>query len=116
MKSLIEDLQGQQEDIPPPLAASKSTSSLFSNLFGDGLDVLGTPEEDEAQGETVEQEIHRFLSAPRLDRSGDPLRWWRSNHHSFPTLAKAARDYLVIPGTSYTSFMVLSPSYLEAFL
>ena len=40
---------------------------------------------------------------PRAAENVDPLQWWRNHEAAFPELAKMARDYLAIPGTSTAS-------------
>ena len=38
----------------------------------------------------------------------NPLAWWRSNEHKYPHIAKLARRYLAVPGTSVPSERVFS--------
>ncbi|KAF7798312.1 hypothetical protein EIP86_009533 [Pleurotus ostreatoroseus] len=38
------------------------------------------------------------LRRAAFDEQGEPLKWWATNRHQFPTLARLARDILSIPG------------------
>ncbi|KAF8644227.1 hypothetical protein AX14_009480, partial [Amanita brunnescens Koide BX004] len=46
------------------------------------------------------QELHEYLAAPLDDFTEDVIRWWGFHQSSYPTLAKIARDYLAIQGSS----------------
>ena len=39
---------------------------------------------------------------------GDPLTWWKSNEWKYPHIAKMARCYLAVPGSSVPSESVLN--------
>ena len=52
--------------------------------------------------------MRKYLEAPSLSLDGDPLDWWRSHESAFPTLAKLAKRYLCIPGTSVAAERVFS--------
>ena len=47
-------------------------------------------------------ELERYLCSSLFDGI-DIMSWWKSNTEVFPCLAKMARDYLAIPGTSVPS-------------
>ena len=49
-----------------------------------------------------QSELDRYLGSPLFDGI-DVLSWWKSNAEVYPCLAKMARDYLAIPGTSVPS-------------
>ena len=55
--------------------------------------------EQNKEGQT---ELEIFLREPTLPVSTDPIAWWRSAAPRFPTLASIARDYLSVPGKSFT--------------
>jgi hypothetical protein len=48
-------------------------------------------------GEMTELEL--YLSQP-VENVADPLKWWLTHSHTFPTLSQMALDYLSIPATS----------------
>jgi hypothetical protein len=68
---------------PPPVSSTSSTPKL-------------------------DNELSTYLSESLLPRHGNPLQWWSSNCHRFPTLAKIARIYLASPPTSVPSERVFS--------
>lgn len=48
----------------------------------------------------VEREISRYKTEEEIDSNGDPLMWWKLNHHRFPILSILARRFLCITATS----------------
>ncbi|XP_066436005.1 E3 SUMO-protein ligase ZBED1-like [Eleutherodactylus coqui] len=46
------------------------------------------------------QQLENYIVEPVCKRTTDPLAWWNNNSHRFPTLARLARKYLVIPATA----------------
>ncbi|KAM4020423.1 E3 SUMO-protein ligase ZBED1-like [Anomaloglossus baeobatrachus] len=46
------------------------------------------------------QQLENYMVEPVCKRTTDPLVWWNSNHHRFPTLARLARQYLTMPATA----------------
>ncbi|XP_075692352.1 E3 SUMO-protein ligase ZBED1-like [Rhinoderma darwinii] len=46
------------------------------------------------------QQLENYIVEPVCKRTTDPLAWWNGNLHRFPTLARLARQYLVIPATA----------------
>ena len=51
----------------------------------------------------VKKEIESYLQSPKPDADSNPLKWWRRNFASFPTLSVLARKYLCICATSCPS-------------
>ncbi|CAB5389650.1 unnamed protein product [Rhizophagus irregularis] len=47
-----------------------------------------------------EDELEEYLRKPAVNFKTDPLQWWKAHEATYPHLAKMARDYLAIPGTS----------------
>jgi hypothetical protein len=45
-------------------------------------------------------ELDLYLKLEPVDEDTDPLKWWSSMETSYPSVARMARDYLAIPGTS----------------
>jgi len=61
----------------------------------------------------LSDEVQTYLydtATPKWD--DDPAAWWRANNQRFPVLAKMARDYLAIPGTSASSERAFSKAGL----
>ena len=59
--------------------------------------------------ENLDEELHRYLREPVIDRKkGDPLQWWRQNEKRFKHLAPLARRYLTPPPSSVPSERVFS--------
>ena len=48
----------------------------------------------------AEEELKKYLEAPPLSLSENPLSWWRTHEAAFPLLVRQAKRYLCIPGTS----------------
>ena len=78
------------------MSKEKSNSSLFNFLDDD--DILGSEERLGGPRETVQDELKRWLDAPRINPSADPLKAWKKDQYQYPRLARAARTYLAIPG------------------
>jgi hypothetical protein len=53
-------------------------------------------------------ELQRYLAAPKAPFSADILKWWDFHELEYPHLAKVARDYAGIPGSSVPSEHVFS--------
>jgi hypothetical protein len=71
----------------------------------------GSDDDDEPQ--STQSELQRFWSAWKKfgkGRVADPLGWWRDHHTEFPIIAKMARDFLAIPGTSVSVERLFSKS------
>ncbi len=56
----------------------------------------------------AEEEMRKYLDVSPLSLSENPLSWWRSHETVFPLLAKLAKHYLCIPGTSVPAERVFS--------
>ena len=67
---------------------------------------LSDSEEEEARG--TEEEFTRYRAEPKLKSDGCPFEWWRSRRAEYPTMARLARKYLVVSGTSTPAERVIS--------
>ena len=68
-------------------------------------------EEDEVEEKTLtasEMEIKYYLECKKIERSSDPLMWWKSNCHALPRLSSLAKKYLATPATSVPSERIFS--------
>ena len=67
---------------------------------------LSDSEEEEARG--TEEEFTRYRAEPKLKSDGCPFEWWRSRRAEYPTMARLARKYLIVSGTSTPAKRVIS--------
>ncbi|KAK0141191.1 Zinc finger BED domain-containing protein 1 [Merluccius polli] len=66
----------------------------------------GTTENSE-KTEKAQEEVNRYREVTPVPLSENPLTWWRV-HARYPLLARQAKRYLCIPGTSVPSERVFS--------
>ncbi|KAI7965180.1 hypothetical protein MJO29_003278 [Puccinia striiformis f. sp. tritici] len=77
---------------PPPVQSSSILGRLTSRMTQQP-----TAQEDEIEA-YLKADIH--FSADDLDHKTTPLKWWKANHKTYPTLAILARQYLGAAGSS----------------
>ncbi|KAI7959599.1 hypothetical protein MJO28_003390 [Puccinia striiformis f. sp. tritici] len=77
---------------PPPVQSSSILGCLTSRMTQQP-----TAQEDEIEA-YLKADIH--FSADDLDHKTTPLKWWKANHKTYPTLAILARRYLGAAGSS----------------
>ncbi|KAI3655640.1 hypothetical protein MP638_004786 [Amoeboaphelidium occidentale] len=73
----------------PKTGYVRSRTSIFNPVKQDGTSLV-CPKDD----------LDLYLSLIPCDPTTDPLKWWSSKRVIYPSVAKMARDYLSIPGTS----------------
>ena len=56
----------------------------------------------------VKLEMSQYLNGPAIALDADPLQWWSMRVAGYPHLAKLARKYLCICGTSSSSERLFS--------
>ena len=81
----------QEADNEEPV--SKKPKPFFTCLTGDICDLT--------QSSTAEKELNDFCVEPV--RIPNPLDWWKMSEKRYPAVAKLAKAYLSIPGTSVPS-------------
>ncbi|XP_011405235.1 PREDICTED: zinc finger BED domain-containing protein 1-like [Amphimedon queenslandica] len=59
-------------------------------------------------GVTAFSEVDKYFKTPVLQRTEDPLNWWKENSQVFPQLAPLARKYLSLLATSVPSERLFS--------
>ncbi|XP_074713748.1 E3 SUMO-protein ligase ZBED1-like isoform X2 [Strix uralensis] len=78
-------------------AARKDRSSSASSPSV--YDILLGKDPTESMPE-IHQQLENYIVEPLCKRSTDPLRWWKSNEHRFPAVARLSRQYLAVPATA----------------
>ena len=78
----------------------------MAELFGE----LFTSEKGTTKtlSQITEEEVMAYRLTGCIPVDENPLAWWRSNEHKYPHIAKLARRYLAVPGTSVPSERVFS--------
>ncbi|XP_070620024.1 E3 SUMO-protein ligase ZBED1-like [Erythrolamprus reginae] len=71
-------------------ASSEQSQSMYDILLG--------KDPTESMPE-IHQQLENYIVEPLCKRSTNPLDWWKSNEHRFPSVARLARQYLAIPAT-----------------
>lgn len=101
------ECDGVEEVVEPPSPKKSKESSALESLLGEAY----RPREGEAQktpAEKAKDEIRRYRAARAAGLQENPLDWWRSNEREYPLLARVAKRYLCVPGTSVASERVFS--------
>ena len=57
---------------------------------------------------SAEKEFVKYRAEPKLKSDGCPFQWWRSRSLEYPLMARLARKYLAVSGTSTPSERVIS--------
>ena len=86
-------------------AAAVEKESAMRELLGEDYNPHG-PATDSAT------EVDYYMRDCPLSLELNPLKWWKENHGRFPRLARLAKRYLCIPGTSVPSERVFSEAGL----
>ena len=100
------DAAGDQiSAVPAPVqGAVLQRLSAYALLMGENYNTRSTDD--------VEKEVDIFLKDPPPLLDSNHAAWWKVNEGRFPRLAKLARKYLAIPGTSVPSERVFSAAGL----
>ena len=93
------------DDTTAGAAAVGQQSSAMLLLLGDNYSACA-PTNDSAA------EVDNYMRDNPPELTTNPLQWWKTNQARFPRLAKLARRYLCIPGTSVPSERVFSAAGL----
>lgn len=88
-------------DTSPPQKKS-AMAELFGETFASKDMGSKTP------ADTIKEEVASYQAASGITVDGDPLTWWKSNECKYPHIAKMARCYLAVPGSSVPSERVFS--------
>ena len=90
----------------PPAKRLKGLAAVLQHISNEEGAANAQPTLSPA--EKIDKEIQAYLDLPVALSDTNPLTWWRMEHASFPHLAKVARKYLCICGTSVPSERVFS--------
>lgn len=91
----MQDVGSIQESSSVASQESDSQDDVWDHIFTH-LAPSGDSEHDDGD------EISCYLEEPPAAKGTSPLDWWKANQHTYPTLAKMARDYLAVPGKYQT--------------
>lgn len=94
-----EVVANNQEDFSPTSNRPGQRTAL-DQLLGDA---------DETQAaDLTHNEFDLYLSEPQINHNQNPLVWWRNNAKRFPIIARLAKKYLCMQGSSTPSERVFS--------
>jgi hypothetical protein len=86
------------------VSSEVSSSSSSSNSLWNAFDAkVAQSISHRTTGTDCMIEIRRYFEETNIERSINPLEWWKSNSIRFPRLCKIAKKYLSIPGPSVPS-------------
>uniref|UniRef100_A0A8C9WTI1 HAT C-terminal dimerisation domain-containing protein n=1 Tax=Sander lucioperca TaxID=283035 RepID=A0A8C9WTI1_SANLU len=99
------------EDSAEPTGANLDTSppqkkSAMAELFGETF--ARKDMDSMTPADIIKEEVASYLTASGITVDGDPLTWWKINESKYPDIAKMARCYLAVPGSSVPSERVFS--------
>ncbi|KAL7854971.1 hypothetical protein SRHO_G00033500 [Serrasalmus rhombeus] len=91
-----------------PGAESGPRATLLDSLLGsDGEDEDRASEGDDVQNQ-VRNEVLTYFGERNIAKEQNALQWWKANRDRYPILARLAKSYLCIPGTSTPSERLFS--------
>lgn len=72
----------------------------MAELFGETF----ASKDNKTPADIIKEEVASYLmAASGITVDGDPLTWWKCNECKYPHIAKMARCYLAVPGSSVPS-------------
>lgn len=105
-------LQEADMQIPSTLSNKTAKSSCASSLQITSIWELSEEASPTEEDNKIELQLQKYLLVRKLDRSGCPFQWWRSNKREFPLLYSLAQKYLSAPATSVSSERLFSSAGL----
>ena len=84
----------------------KTALSAMGDLFGDTY-CVAVPAQDDPRVQ-LQNELMMYEQEPTLAPDSSPLAWWKKKCGKYPNLAKMAKIYLAVPGSSVRSERVFS--------
>lgn len=89
---------------PPPAKKKKCLGTLFK----DNEEERNVSPTIISKEQHMDNELHEYLSSPKLDFEDDPLKYWKENEHNYPYLSLMAKKYLCVCATSSSSERLFS--------
>lgn len=80
---------------------------MLGSTFGEARQTP-VPPPDKSPFDIAEKEVSGYQTAAPLPLAENPLDWWKKHHNEYPLLAKLAKRYLCVPGTSVSAERVFS--------
>ncbi|KAM8732866.1 E3 SUMO-protein ligase ZBED1-like [Acanthopagrus schlegelii] len=104
-----DNAHGEEGDVGPlPPIPDPMPSSALECLLGEAYRPREEGEAQKFQAEEAEDEVRRYRLRRPAGLQENPLAWWKENKNEYPLLARLARRYLCVPGTSVASERVFS--------
>ena len=95
------------DETPPPMKKCKGLNAVLNHILP-----KVQPQRESNQTMTLirryNKEITNYLDQPIVESDHSPLQWWKEHSCVFPLLAKMAKKYLCVPGTSVPSERIFS--------
>lgn len=83
-------------------------SSAIQCLLGEAFREEYTTAAPKTSAEEAEEEVRGYRASRPAGLQDNPLSWWRENENNYPLLARLAKRYLCVPGSSVASERVFS--------
>lgn len=108
--AVADEVDGVEEEVEPQPPAPKQfkQSSALESLLGEAYRPQQEVGPQKTKAAEAEDEIKRNRAGRPAGLQDNPLIWWRENEKEYPLLARMAKRYLCVPGTSVTSERVFS--------
>lgn len=105
-----DEVDGVEEEVKPqpPTPKQFKQSSALESLLGEAYRPQQEVGPQKTKAAEAEDEIKRYRARRPAGLQDNPLIWWRENEKEYPLLARMAKRYLCVPGTSVTSERVFS--------
>ncbi|XP_048020934.1 E3 SUMO-protein ligase ZBED1-like [Megalobrama amblycephala] len=108
--AVADEVDGVEEEVEPQPPAPKQfkQSSALESLLGEAYRPQQEVGPQKTKAAEAEDEIKRYRAGRPAGLQDNPLIWWWENEKEYPLLARMAKRYLCVPGTSVTSERVFS--------